>query len=171
MHAPASLVIAQGYRPGIIGRITEMHADYYSREAGFGQFFESRVASGLAEFAGRLENSRNGIWTALQDGRVVGSIAIDGEDLGDNEAHLRWFIMDDGLRGQGTGRALISAAVAFCDRNKFAKTRLWTFSSLDAARKLYEDYGFVLEEEFSGTQWGKEVTEQVFARPAMKIVF
>ena len=171
MHAPSPLVIAQGYRPGIIGRITEMHAEYYSREAGFGQFFESRVASGLAEFAGRLDKPCNGIWSALDNGRVVGSIAIDGEDLDNNEAHLRWFIMDDGLRGQGTGRALISAAVAFCDRNKFAKTRLWTYKSLDAARKLYEDHGFVLEEEFSGTQWGKEVMEQVFSRPARAIVF
>lgn len=29
--------------------------------------------------------------------RLVGSVAIDGEDLGNNEAHLRWFILDVGV--------------------------------------------------------------------------
>ena len=33
--------------------ITEMHAAFYARHAGFGQFFESQVATGVAEFAGR----------------------------------------------------------------------------------------------------------------------
>ena len=164
MNDAKAMTHAHGYRPGIIGRIAEMHAVYYSRGAGFGQFFEARVASGVAEFTGRLSSSRNALWAALDGERIVGSIAVDGEDLGENTGHLRWFILDEGFRGGGAGRRLLAEAVAFCDTCRFDRTRLWTFSTLLAARTLYERFGFALEEEFAGTQWGEEVQEQVFVR-------
>ena len=41
-----------------------------------------------------------------------------------------------------------------------------TFRGLDAARKLYEAYGFALAEEWPGRQWGKQMFEQRFVRPA-----
>ena len=156
--------IRQGYQPGVIGRVTEMHANFYSRSVGFGQFFESLVAAGMAEFAARLANPRNGLWAAMQSGRIAGTVAIDGEDLGNDIAHLRWFIVDDGMRGTGVGRKLLAEALAFCDAQGFAATRLWTFQGLDAARRLYESAGFVLSEERAGQQWGSEVVEQCFVR-------
>jgi DNA-binding MarR family transcriptional regulator/N-acetylglutamate synthase-like GNAT family acetyltransferase len=160
--------IVSGYQSGIIARITEMHAVFYARTSGFGQRFESVVAGGLAEFCNRLENPKNAIWTALQSGSIVGSIAIDGEDMGEGAAHLRWFIVDDNVRGSGAGRKLLSAALAFVDSQSFSVTRLWTFSGLSVARHLYEANGFALVEERTGDQWGKEVMEQRFLRPFPK---
>ncbi len=160
--------IQQGYQAGAIGRIAEMHARFYARGGGFGQFFESTVARGLAEFTSRLENPRNGLWLAMHAGEIAGSVAIDGDDLGANTAHLRWFIMDDGLRGAGVGRRLLAEAVAFCDEQAYAATHLWTFKGLDAARRLYEQFGFSLAEEKPGGQWGKQVLEQRFERRAGK---
>lgn len=169
LPAPAQIRILPGYRPGCLGRIVDMHARFYARHAGFGVFFESRVASGLAEFAGRLDKPCNQLWTALDGDRIVGSVAIDGEDLGkhseDRQAHLRWFILEDGLRGAGTGRQLLQQALAFCDQQAFEATQLWTFSGLDAARRLYESSGFTLAEEWPGQQWGEPVIEQRFVRP------
>jgi DNA-binding MarR family transcriptional regulator/N-acetylglutamate synthase-like GNAT family acetyltransferase len=156
--------IQEGYRPGIIARITEMHALYYSRTADFGQPFESVVAGGLAEFCNRLGNSSNQIWSATREGHILGSVAIDGEDMGSDVAHLRWFIVDDALRGTGAGKKLLDATLAFVDNQGFAETHLWTFSGLHAARHLYETRGFVLAEERPGTQWGNEVLEQRFVR-------
>lgn len=162
---PASrIALVRGYKPGLIARVTDMHARYYSRESGLGQRFESVVASGLAEFCNRLENPQNAIWTARQDDGIVGSVAIDGEDLGPNVAHLRWFIIDDGVRGSGAGKQLLDAALGFVDERGFSDTHLWTFSGLHAARHLYETRGFVLAEERPGTQWGQEVLEQRFVR-------
>ncbi|ACM37069.1 MULTISPECIES: bifunctional helix-turn-helix transcriptional regulator/GNAT family N-acetyltransferase [Rhizobium/Agrobacterium group] len=157
--------IAQGYRPGLIARITQMHALYYARLAGFGLHFECVVATGLADFCTRLGNSKNSIWLAMRAGEIVGSIAIDGEDLGAKTAHLRWFIIDDGMRGGGVGRQLLSAALAFADEKGFEETHLWTFSGLTAARHLYESHGFACVEERTGNQWGSEVLEQRFVRP------
>lgn len=156
--------VIQGYRPGLIARVVEMHALYYAREWGLGQRFESVVAGGLADFCNRLESTRNAIWTARQDGRIVGSVAIDGEDMGANTAHLRWFILDDGARGGGIGKKLLDAALAFVDEKGFAETHLWTFSGLWAARHLYEGKGFTLVEERPGAPWGKEILEQRFVR-------
>ncbi len=50
-----------------------------------------------------LDRPRNAIWSALRDGEIVGSVAIDGEDLGGGLAHLRWFIVEDGLQGAASG--------------------------------------------------------------------
>jgi DNA-binding MarR family transcriptional regulator/N-acetylglutamate synthase-like GNAT family acetyltransferase len=158
------LNIVAGYRPGLVARITEMHALYYARTSGFGQRFESVVARGLSEFCDRLEKPRNEIWLAVQDGRIVGSLAIDGEDLGAGIAHLRWFIVDDGVRGSGAGCRLLDAAMAFVDERDFAATHLWTFVGLSAARHLYESYGFECVEERPGSQWGREIMEQRFVR-------
>lgn len=166
--ASAAIEIHEGFLPGAIGRVAEMHGRYYSREWGMTSFFEARVASGMAEFVQRLDRPGNQLWLVLQAGEIVGSAAIDGEDLGDGKAHLRWVIVDDGLRGSGTGRLLVDAAVKFCDRHGFEETHLWTFKGLDAARKLYESAGFTLAEEWTGDQWGQVLTEQrfVMTRPA-----
>lgn len=160
----SNINIRSGYQTGLIARITQMHALFYAHHAGFGQRFESVVAGGLAEFCNRLESPRNAIWAAMDGDQVVGSVVIDGEDLGAGIAHLRWFIVDDGVRGGGVGRRLLSAALAFVDAQAVAETHLWTFSGLAAARRLYEALGFVCVEERSGTQWGDEVLEQRFVR-------
>lgn len=165
---PAPLHIARGYRPGVIGRIVEMHADYYSRHSNFGQPFESLVASDMAELMGRLHNPRNEVWVALDGERIVGSLAIDGEGEG-GEAVLRCFILDDAARGRGAGRRLLAEAMKFCDEWGFCATRLWTFQGLDAARKLYEDFAFKLEQEQEGQQWGRRVMEQCFVRPCQAL--
>ncbi|NKN38229.1 MarR family transcriptional regulator [Agrobacterium sp. a22-2] len=156
--------IVAGYRPGLVARVTEMHALYYAREAGFGQRFETVVAGGLAAFCDHLETPANQIWAALKDERIVGAIAINGEDLGPGISHLRWLIVDDEMRGKGVGRRLLETALAFSDAQRFTETHLWTFAGLHAARHLYEKNGFVLAEERLGSQWGKEVLEQRFVR-------
>lgn len=163
--SPAVVVIESGYRPGAIGAVTQLHGVYYAREAGFGQAFESQVAKGLAEFTSRLGHPRNGWWHAVRDGQLLGSIAIDGEHLPGNSAHLRWFIVGEEARGSGVGRCLIDTALAFCDVQSFDDTQLWTFNTLTAARRIYERSGFVLHQEGPGTQWGSEVIEQHFVRP------
>jgi GNAT superfamily N-acetyltransferase len=157
-------VIVEGFRPGAIGRITEIHGRYYGSEWAFPPLFEARVAAGLADFVPRLGRDGNQIWLALSGSDIRGSAAIDGEDLGAGKAHLRWVIVEDDMRGTGIGRRLVAEAVNFCDQRGFAEIHLWTFKGLDAARHLYESFGFVLAEEWLGNQWGTEVVEQRFVR-------
>jgi GNAT superfamily N-acetyltransferase len=152
------------YRPGAIGRVTEMHAAYYHRTWGFGLFFEAKVATELAEFLGRFDGGRDGFWTILRANRVEGAIAIDGLKAAAEGAHLRWFIVSPEIKGDGWGRRLMTEAVAFCDRRAYRRIFLWTFAGLDAARHLYEAFGFRLVSEAEGERWGARVVEQRFER-------
>ncbi|ANN70683.1 bifunctional helix-turn-helix transcriptional regulator/GNAT family N-acetyltransferase [Bordetella bronchialis] len=155
--------IEQGYVPGCIGDIAALHARYYARTVGFGVFFERKVATELGAYAETLPAPGKGMWLYTEGGRVLGSVVIDG-DMAAREAHLRWFIVDETLRGRGVGRALLGRAMDFADA-WYDRTCLWTFRGLDAARHLYESVGFGLAEEAAGSQWGEPVTEQRFIRP------
>jgi GNAT superfamily N-acetyltransferase len=152
----------RGYISGSIGRVAELHGTYYHDHWGFGPFFEAKVAVELSEFIGRYDDERDGFWIATLNGRVEGSITIDGIHVEDEGAHLRWFIMSDALRGRGVGRRLIDAAIDFCRNKRYKQVYLWTFEGLNAARHLYEKVGFELVEQHKGRQWGKKVSEQRF---------
>lgn len=160
----AGIQVSAGFQPGSIGRIAEMHGTYYAREWGFPPIFEAKIAAGLADFVPRLGRPGNQMWFATQAGQIKGSVTVDGEDLGEGKAHLRWVILEKELHGTGTGRRLVTEAVKFCDDNGFSETHLWTFRGLNAARKLYEAVGFELAEEWDGTQWGFDLPEQRFVR-------
>ncbi|WP_263910072.1 helix-turn-helix domain-containing GNAT family N-acetyltransferase [Achromobacter sp. 79A6] len=157
--------IQEGYAPGCIGDVASLHARYYAQAAGFGVVFERLVATGLAAFAEALPAPGKNLWRYTDGSRTLASIAIDS-DLPARTAHLRWFIVDESLRGMGVGRALLARALRFADTLDVDETYLWTFKGLDAARHLYESAGFVLTDEAEGTQWGGVVVEQRFSRPA-----
>jgi GNAT superfamily N-acetyltransferase len=154
--------IVNGYIPGAIGRIVELHGTYYAGRAGFGLYFESKVARELCEFMERGDEGRDGLWLAVRDGRVEGSIAIDGTHAGTEGAHLRWFIVSEPLRGRGIGQRLLEKSLDFCRARGYRSVYLWTFGGLDAARRLYERCGFRLTMQRRGDQWGIEVDEQRF---------
>ncbi|AXI02279.1 bifunctional helix-turn-helix transcriptional regulator/GNAT family N-acetyltransferase [Aquirhabdus parva] len=155
-------LIYQGYRSGCIGDIVSLHARYYAQTSGFGLFFEAKVATELSAFVQTLPSPNKGLWLYLKNGKALASIGIDGE-AASGVAHLRWFIVDESLRGTGVGRRLLSIALDFVDR-RFKETYLWTFKGLDVARHLYESFGFQLAEEADGEQWGGRVREQKFCR-------
>ncbi|WP_295640296.1 GNAT family N-acetyltransferase [uncultured Methylibium sp.] len=160
------MTIHPGDRPGCIGRIVQMHGEFYAAAAGFGVDFEAKVATELSDFCRRRVEGRDGLWLALDGDRIEGSIAIDGLHAAEEGAHLRWFIASGAARGSGVGRALLGEALAFCDARGYGRTFLWTFDALHAARHLYEQHGFALAHTQRGAQWGREVTEQRFVRAA-----
>jgi DNA-binding MarR family transcriptional regulator/GNAT superfamily N-acetyltransferase len=156
--------IKTGYVPTIIGRIIEMLQSHMNKHYSFDSGFESRIAGDLADFISRIDSPQSEIWRAETGGRIIGSISIDGDDLDDGLAHLRWFVVSEEIRGEGVGNSLLSRAIDFCDECRFSEIHLWTVKGLDAARKLYESHGFELVEEYYGDQWGAEVIEHKFAR-------
>ncbi len=153
-----------GFLQGCLGRVVEMHATFYAKHSGFGIQFEAKVARELAEFSTRFNPDRDGLWLAISEGQVHGSVVLDGLHAQTEGAHLRWFIVSDKARGTGVGNQLLRAALDFADGKAFSSTYLWTFDQLPAARHLYEKNGFVLAEENRASTWGVEVNEQRFVR-------
>ena len=151
-----------GYIPGAIGKVTELQAVYYGRNWNFGLFFESWVATGLSEFLNRFDETRDLFLVALDGNRIVGSLTIDGSETDNRDAHLRWFIVEPDYWGRGIGRRLMEQAMRFCRQARLKHVYLWTFAGLDAARHVYESFGFKLAQERRFDQWGKLMTEQKF---------
>ena len=67
-----------GYYPGVIGKITELHAIYYFENWGFDASFETQVARELSAFISEFRPGGDGFWAALVNGVFAGSVAIDG---------------------------------------------------------------------------------------------
>lgn len=162
--AMTNIEMHQGYRPGIIASVAHLHASFYSENFGFGAVFERKVATEMSEFIARIDKPANAVFSAFLGKELLGSVSVDGEDLGTGVGHLRWFIVSPMAQGMGIGNLLMGKAMSFVDQNGFDSTRLWTFKGLDAARHLYEKHGFALAHETQGKQWGTEVTEQEFVR-------
>jgi uncharacterized protein YhfF/GNAT superfamily N-acetyltransferase len=145
---------------GALAASAALQTRYYAREHGFGVFFEAGRMADIAEFLARYDAERDGVWVAVDGGQVLGTIVIDGAANDDPAtAQLRWFIMADSLRGRGMGRRMMATALDFA-RARYARVRLGTFAGLDAARHLYESFGFRKVYEQPATTWGPEVLEQ-----------
>ena len=119
-------------------------------------------ATELAALLSRYDERKDDFWTAPVGRRIEGSITIDAAHTLSEGVHSRWFIMSDGLRGQGVGNQLMNTAIGFCRSCGYSRVYLWTFEGLNPARHLYEKNGFRLVKQHKGNQWGREVNEQRF---------
>ncbi|MGF1500496.1 MAG: GNAT family N-acetyltransferase [Paracoccaceae bacterium] len=157
--------IRSGWAPGLVGWVVAEHGRYYAREAGFGAYFEGKVAMGLGAFVGRLTPGIAEIfWVADADG-FLAAVSVDGSEAERDAAgrmHLRWFIAADRARGRGLGGHLLKTAIAWVRDNAAPGLYLDTFDELGAARALYDKAGFRLAAEGDDTTWGVTVREQRF---------
>ena len=152
----------RGYYPGVVGKITELHAVYYYENWGFDMTFETQVGKELSEFVRQFDEKRDGLWVAAKKGEFAGAVAIDGMHAFDEGARLRWFIVAPQFQKAGIGKNLILQAVDFCYQRRYPKIYLWTFKGLEDARRLYESVNFVLCEENEVAQWGQIIREQKY---------
>ena len=137
--APALL---RGHRPGDMGWVVQSHGALYASEYGFDSSFEGLVAEIAAKFLASFDASRERCWIAEIDGAQVGSVFLVRHS--DDVAKLRLLLVDPAGRGQDLGRRLVAECLAFAQACGYRKITLWTQSILVAARKIYQDAGFVL---------------------------
>jgi DNA-binding MarR family transcriptional regulator/ribosomal protein S18 acetylase RimI-like enzyme len=129
-------------RPGDMGWVVQSHGSLYAREYGFDSSFEGLVAEIAAKFLASFDASRERCWIADIDGAQVGSVFLVRHT--DDVAKLRLLLVDPAGRGQGLGRRLVGECISFAKACGYLKITLWTQSILVAARKIYQNAGFVL---------------------------
>lgn len=153
-----SITIRTTIKPGDLGYLIYLHGILYAREAGFDFTFDAYVGKGMSDFFLSYTPQEDGVWIAEQAGQVIGSIMIIKSPK--NTAQLRYFIVHPSARGQGIGRRLLEKALNFCRSQGYQSVHLWTVSTLDSAKHLYQSAGFNCTDSRTQVIWGKSLTEE-----------
>jgi RimJ/RimL family protein N-acetyltransferase len=158
-------LIRDGYRPAIIAEVMTLEMAYFTANWGFGRQFEAKLAADMGEFFARYDDS-NDLFLGAFDcyDRLIGSITVDGINAAQHGAQLRWFVVNPSVQGRGVGQALMERIDVFLREHGYQRTFLTTFEGLEAARRLYERFGFRLVAEDPTDPWSGNVGMQTFVR-------
>jgi DNA-binding MarR family transcriptional regulator/GNAT superfamily N-acetyltransferase len=149
-------------RPGDMGWVVQSHGASYAAEYGFDASFEALVAEIAAKFLAAYDASRERCWIADIEGAQVGSVFLVRQS--DDVAKLRLLLVDPAGRGQGLGRRMVTECIAFARQSGYRKITLWTQSILLAARKIYQDAGFVLVGTEPHRSFGQDLIGETWER-------
>ena len=121
--------------PGVIDLIGRVYAEYNF-------VYDPRVeVPDLFRFEEHYAPPHGAFFVVREGTLIVGSVGVERVD--GETAELHRLYLDARLRGRGTGRALVQAALAWC-RGEQGITRmiLWSDTRFDQAHRLYTRMGF-----------------------------
>ncbi|WP_281234944.1 bifunctional helix-turn-helix transcriptional regulator/GNAT family N-acetyltransferase [Flavobacterium gelatinilyticum] len=144
--------------PGDIGYIIYLHGSIYGKEYNFSTDFEKYVTKTFYDFLEKYSPENDRIWMAEYNNKIVGCVAIVHQS--DEEAQLRWFLLDPAFRGLGIGKKLLTDAIHFCKEKKFKNVFLLTTNLQDKALQMYKMMGFELTQSDEVQEWGKTFYEE-----------
>jgi molybdopterin-guanine dinucleotide biosynthesis protein A len=113
--------------------------------------FRSLVSDTLAEFGFTADPELDpdlvdpaaiyeAVWVATRGERVVGSVAL--RRLGVDSVQLKRMYLRPEERGRGLGRRLLDMALLWAREHRIRTISLDTGERMEAAQRLYEQYGF-----------------------------
>lgn len=146
--------------PGDMGWIVQQHGRLYAREWGYDASFEALVARIAADFIDHHDPKMERGWIAEMDGENVGSVLLVRKST--TVAKLRLLIVDPKARGLGIGRRLVDECVRFARQAGYRKITLWTHGQLLAARKIYQEAGFMCVGKTPVHSFGKKLVDEIW---------
>jgi O-acetylserine/cysteine efflux transporter len=120
--------------PGVVDLIGRVYLEY-----GFVYVPEVEVPD-LFQFDRHYAPPHGAFYVVREGGVIVGSVGV--ERLDDGSAELHRLYLDARLRGRGTGRALVEAALDWCRAQNISRMILWSDTRFDHAHHLYVRMGF-----------------------------
>ncbi|MEI8198653.1 MAG: GNAT family N-acetyltransferase [Eubacteriales bacterium] len=158
---PSYITIRHDLRPGDLGSMISMHGRIYSLECGYNLKFEAYVCKTFYEFGREYQPDLDKFWLAESGDKMVGSIAVISR--ANNQAQLRWFLIDPEFRRLHLGSYLFNQVMMYCREMKFEKVFLFTTIEQKTALSMYGKAGFVLDhEEESQSEWGHPIRERKY---------
>lgn len=156
----SEIIIRNELFSGDLGRIAALHGKIYAEEHGFGLGFEAYVMESLVEFYKQYDPTKDKVWVVEDQGKMVGFLLLMHRP--DNQAQLRYFILEKNYRGLGLGRRLMGEWMNFYREKVYDGAYLYTTSGLDSAVHLYESFGFRKVSEKYSEDFGVPLNEILF---------
>lgn len=147
--------------PGDIGWIIHRHGVLYSQEYGWNEEFEALVAGICTEFVSNHNPKRERCWIAETDGEIIGSVFL-AQGADSETGQLRVLLVEPKARGLGLGTRLVEECIKFARRTGYRKIILLTYSTLEAAGRIYQRAGFRLVKEEERHDFGQDLKSQIW---------
>jgi ribosomal protein S18 acetylase RimI-like enzyme len=135
-------------RPEDYAAVAELTAQVYRGEG----YSSAEYEPALRDVASRAASAT--VLVAEVDGRLAGAVTVAtrggewAEQAAPGEAVIRMLVVGPEVRGAGTGRALVEAALEAARTDGCALVRLSSQEDMTAAHRLYERLGFVRTPSF-----------------------
>ncbi len=155
------LIVLRKLQVGDIGWVAHRQGILYAQEYGWDGTFEALVAEIAAQFVKNFDPVWESAWIAERDSQVLGSVFL--VKVSEQEAKLRLLYVEPDARGEGLGRRLTQECIAFAKARGYDKLTLWTNDILHAARRIYQEAGFVLVSEEQHHSFGHDLVGQYWA--------
>ena len=145
-----------------MGWVVQSHGALYAREYGFDSSFEGLVAEIAGKFLTSFDASRERCWIAESTAPRSARYFWSGRATMSPSCGL--LLVDPAGRGQRLGQRLVGECIAFAQACGYRKITLWTQSILVAARKIYQDTGFVLVATEPHRSFGQDLIGETWER-------
>jgi DNA-binding MarR family transcriptional regulator/GNAT superfamily N-acetyltransferase len=155
-------------RPGDMGWVVARHGAIYAQEYGWDITFEGLVAQIVGHYIEHFDAKREACWIAERDGENVGCVFLvqaRDEKTGRPErgvAQLRLLIVEPSARGLGIGARLVAECERFAHNAGYKRIKLWTQSTLKAARAIYAKAGYRLVSSEPHRSFGADLVGEMW---------
>ena len=122
--------------------------------------YEAELLRTASTFLDRYDPSRDCSWMAEREGRVIGSVLVQG--IGAHDARLSMLHVESRARGAGIGRRLIAEAIAFATRAGCVTLELELLDVMKTARFLVHTAGFRHVSETTDDAFGRRIARQLW---------
>src|SRR5579863_1649727 len=149
-------------QPGDMGWVVQRNGAVYAEEFGWDASYEALVARIVADYVDNRDPAAEAAWIAEVDGAPAGCVFCVREDA--TTARLRLLLTEPWARGLGIGSRLVEEVLRFARSAGYSAITLWTNDVLVGARRIYERYGFTLDDETPHHSFGQDLVGQNWSR-------
>jgi DNA-binding MarR family transcriptional regulator/GNAT superfamily N-acetyltransferase len=159
-EASPAAVEVRPHRIGDIGWVIQRQAQLYAEEYGWSGEFEALLAEIGGDFIRNFRAGRDFCWIAERGGSRLGAVLLVHDPDDPESAKLRMLHVERAARGHGVGGLLVDHCTGQARASGYRTMTLWTNDILVAARRIYEQRGFVLVREEQHRSFGKDLVGQ-----------